>query len=383
MKPSHHFRTALLAGAAMLLAAFAPASANFLQVTNLITDNQMVNQAKTTDPSLINSWGISHGPSTGPATPFWVSDNGAGVATVYSINPTTNQTTKLGLTVSIPGDGSVTGQVFNTDFGTGAFNGDLFLFGSEDGTISGWRNGIGTTAETLQMGSTDNVYKGVTVATVGGHEYLYSANFRAGRIDVMKGDASAPTLTGAFSDANIPAGYAPFNVENINGNIFVTYAKQDAAKHDDVAGLGFGFVDEFDASGNFIRRIGTGGTLDSPWGMVIAPSTFGAFAGDLLVGNFGDGTINAFNLTSDSFAGLLPDAMGNPITIDGLWGLDTGNGGAGGDMNSVYFAAGPNGESDGLFGVISDVPEPGTLALLLGGLVAAFAFQRRRKLRLA
>lgn len=383
MKPGSDFRTGLLAGAAMLIAAFAPASANFLQVTNLITDSQSVNKAQTTDPSLVNSWGISHGPSTGPATPFWVSDNGAGVATVYSINPTTNQTTKLGLTVSIPGDGSVTGQVFNTDFGTGAFNGDLFLFGSEDGTISGWRGSLGTSAETLQMGSTDNVYKGVTVATVGGHEYMYSANFRAGRIDVMKGDGSAPTLTGTFSDSSIPAGYAPFNVENINGNIFVTYAKQDAAKHDDVAGLGFGFVDEYDTSGNFIRRIGTGGTLDSPWGMVVAPSTFGAFAGDLLVGNFGDGTINAFNLTSDSFAGLLTDAMGNPITIDGLWGLDTGNGGAGGDPNSVYFAAGPNGESDGLFGVISDVPEPGTLALLLGGLFAGFAFQRRRKLRLA
>ena len=226
--------------ASLLCSIIAPASATPFGVTNLITDDQLANAAQITDPALVNAWGISYA----PAGPFWVSDNGAGVTTLYQVDPNTNLTTKLGLTVSIPGDGSITGQTFNSGFAGGSFNSDLFVFVSEDGTISGWRGALGTTAETLQLGSVDNVYKGTTEATVGGHSYLLSANFRSGNIDVFKGDAAAPDLAGKFVDPNLPAGYAPFNVQNINGSIFVTYALQDADKKDEVAGPGSGIVDD-------------------------------------------------------------------------------------------------------------------------------------------
>ena len=273
---------------ALLLGPSAPAGAESFDVTNLVTDDQSVNAAQLTDPHLKNAWGISH--SSG--SPFWVSSNGAGLAVLYNVDPTTNITSKLGLEVTIPGAGNVTGQAFN---GTAAaFNADVFLFVSEDGTISGWRGALGTAAETLQLASAANVYKGTTQVMVGGHAYLLSANFRAGTIDVLKGDAAAPELAGKFTDPNLPSGFAPFNVQVLGGKIYVAYAQQDAAKHDDVAGAGHGFVTEFDTNGNFLRRIATQSTLDSPWGLAIAPASFGALAGDLLVGNFGDGRINAF-----------------------------------------------------------------------------------------
>ena len=272
----------------LVLGPDAPANAEVFDVTNLVTDDQSVNAAQLTDPHLKNAWGISH--SSG--SPFWVSSNGAGLAVLYNVNPTTNITSKLGLEVTIPGAGNVTGQAFN---GTAAaFNGDAFLFVSEDGTISGWRGALGNAAETLQLASAANVYKGTTQVMVGGHAYLLSANFRAGTIDVLKGDAAAPELAGKFTDPNLPSGFAPFNVQVLGGKIYVAYAQQDAAKHDDVAGAGHGFVTEFDTNGNFLRRIATQSTLDSPWGLAIAPASFGALAGDLLVGNFGDGRINAF-----------------------------------------------------------------------------------------
>ena len=248
------------------------------------------------------------------------------IATLYNVNPATNATTKQGLTVTIPGDGSVTGQVFNASSGT-SFNGDQFLFVSEDGTISGWRGALGTMAETLVPGSASNVYKGAAFATVGTHSYLYAANFRAGTIDVQKGDPAAPGLTGGFADPTVPAGFAPFNIQKIGNSLFVTYALQDAAKHDDVAGLGNGFVDEFDLNGNLIRRVATQGTLNSPWGVTLAPAAFDALGGDLLIGNFGDGRINVFDPTTASFLGQLDGADGSPLMIDGLWALTPGNGG--------------------------------------------------------
>ncbi len=200
-----------------------PASAGPVStVTNLVTDDQGVNTAKLTDPSLVNSWGIAASGSS----PFWIGDNGSGVSTLYSVNPLTDAVTKVGLTVSIPGDGSVTGVTFNTAGGAN-FNGDSFLFVNEDGTISGWRGALGTMAEILQAGATANVYKGTALATVGGNTYLYAANFRAGDIDVVKGNVSAPNLTGSFTDPGIPAGYAPFDIKLLNGDLFVTYALQD------------------------------------------------------------------------------------------------------------------------------------------------------------
>ena len=349
------------------------AQAALFSVTNLVTDDQAANPALITDPSLVNAWGIS----SSPTSPFWVSDNGSGVSTLYRVNPSTNAPTKLGLVVTIPGAGNVTGQVFNASSASGAFNGNNFLFVSEDGTVSGWRGALGTTAEVLQTGDPANVYKGTTEATIGGNSYLYAANFRAGTIDVLPGNSGAPALTGHFLDPNLPSGYAPFNIQNIGGKLYVTYALQDANKQDDVAGAGQGFVDEFDLQGNFLRRVASGGTLNSPWGLALAPASFGAVAGDLLVGNFGDGRINVFDLSTAALVGQLLGTDGDPLAIDGLWGLIAGNGGNGGNLQSIYFSAGPDEEAHGLFGVISAVPEPGTVALLGLG-IFGLAIARRR-----
>ncbi len=351
-------------------------------VTNLVTDDQAANPAQITDPFLKNAWGISR--SSG--SPFWVSDNATGVSTLYSVNPSTNVTTKVnigsppgpsgGVVIPPPGSGTPTGQVFNSA-GAGAFDGNTFLFVSEDGTISGWKSALGTSAETLQTGLTNNVYKGAALDTTGGHSYLLSANFRNGSIDVLKGDGGAPSLGGNFTDPNTPAGYAPFNIQTIGSRIYVTYALQDASQHDDVPGAGHGIVSAFDLQGNLLGRIGSAGSLDSPWGLAIAPSSFGSFAGDLLVGNFGDGKINVFNPdpASPAFLGQLTGSDGQPIIIDGLWGLSAGNDGNGGSSQSIYFAAGPNDETHGLFGVIQ-TPEPGSILILGVGLLAGCARRR-------
>jgi uncharacterized protein (TIGR03118 family) len=353
---------------------------------------KQVNAAQITDPFLKNAWGISHSGTS----PFWVSDNATGVATLYSVNPTTNAVTKVmlgsppdpsgGVVIPPPGSGTPTGQVFNTAATTGAFDGDLFLFVSEDGTISGWRSALGTQAEVLQTGDSANVYKGTTLITTGGHSYLLSANFRAGTIDVMKGDTAAPNLSGKFLDPNLPANYAPFNIQVVGSRIYVTYALQDGAKHDDDPGAGHGFVDAFDLQGNLLGRVGSMGDLNSPWGLAIAPASFTGFAGDLLVGNFGDGTIDVFNPdpTTPGFLGELSGNDGKPVVIDGLWGLIAGNGGLGGSLQDIYFSAGPNGEMDGLFGVlqsVSSAPEPSSLSLALMALVSLLGLAVHSHLR--
>jgi uncharacterized protein (TIGR03118 family) len=304
----------------------APADAGDLFLTkDLATD--------ATDSQLINPWGIS----ASGTSPFWISDNGAGASTLYSVDPTTNVATKLSFPtptgVVIPGDGSVTGQVFN---GGSGFNGDRFLFVSEDGTISGWRNALGANAEVLQTGIPANIYKGVTLDTTGGHSYLLSANFKSGNIDVMKGDNGAPNLTGRFLDPNLPANYAPFNISKLGNTIYVTYALQNGK--DDLPGPGHGFVNAFDENGNLLGRLGTMGSLNSPWGVAIAPSGFGSLTGDLLVGNFGDGRINIFSAdpSSPAFLGQLTDAKtGQPLSIDGLWGLIAGNGSSAGNTRDI------------------------------------------------
>jgi uncharacterized protein (TIGR03118 family) len=370
------------AGAAITVLALAtltgrPAQADLeVNQTDLVTDNQSVNAASVTDPNLQNPWGISF--SAG--SPFWVSDNAIGLTTLYKVVPNTNATTIQtigGQPVTIPpaGTGSPTGQANNSN--AAAFHGDNFLFVSEDGTISGWRGALGNTAETFVAASATNVYKGVALGTVNGTEFMYAANFRTGHIDVIAGSGSA-TVTGTFTDPNIPAGYAPFNVQNIGGKLYVSYALQDGAKHDDVAGAGHGYVDEFDLNGNFIARIASQGTLNSPWGMTIAPASFGSLAGDLLVGNFGDGKISAFNLGTDSFVGMLDNITGQPLAIPGLWDITTGNGASAGSTQSVYFTAGPNDETDGVFGVLTSAPEPASMALLGVGVMALLAGRRRR-----
>lgn len=374
-------KTIIRLGVCWALFGFAVASkGDPVTVTNLVTDDQAVHPAQITDPFLKNGWGISHS----PGSPFWVSDNATGVTTLYQVNAA-NATTKVnlgtppgpsgGVVIPPPGTGTPTGQVFNT--AGAAFDANNFLFVSEDGTISGWRGALGTTAEVLQAAAAANVYKGTTLDTTGGHGYLLSANFRAGTIDVLKGDPGAPDLAGRFLDPNTPAGYAPFNVQALGSRIYVTYALQDAAKHDDVAGAGHGFVSAFDAQGNLLGRIGSMGTLNSPWGLAIAPSSFGTFAGDLLVGNFGDGTINVFNSdpAAPGFLGRLAGTDGMPIVIDGLWGLIPGNDGSGGSSQDIYFSAGPDGESHGLFGVLT-VPEPSSLVILPVGMLAMCARRR-------
>jgi uncharacterized protein (TIGR03118 family) len=339
--------------------------------TPLVTD--------ASDAQLINPWGIS---SSG-ATSFGISNNGTGVSTFYSVDPLTNAPTKLGMTVTIPGDGSVTGQVFNPASASGAFNKDQLLFVSEDGTISGWRSGNGTTAEVLQTGSVDNVYKGVTLETISGHTYLLSANFHSGAIDVMKGDSGAPDLTGKFVDPNLPPMYAPFNISKLGNIIYVTYALQDGK--DDKPGPGHGFVTAFDQNGNLLGRIGAMGTLNSPWGLAIAPSGFGSLAGDLLVGNFGDGRINIFSAdpNSPAFLGQLIDATtGQALSIEGLWGLIPGDGASAGNLHDIYFTAGPGDESGGVLGVLQSVPEPSSAILAMisiGAFSAAWAWKNRRR----
>jgi uncharacterized protein (TIGR03118 family) len=367
---------------------------NVLQ-TNLVSDLPGV--AQVLDPNLVNPWGISE--SSG--SPFWISDNNAGVSTLYNVPGTDGSPVSINpLVVSIPtpdnptgATGAPTGTVFNIDGGpSGGFvisgvdrNGNpnsasaVFLFATEDGTIVGWNPNVNpagfdmTKAGTFGTIAVDNsqvpdaangaVYKGLAIATDPntGQTLLYAANFRSGQIDVFDTSFNAATLPdGAFTDPNLPNGYAPFNVQELGGKIYVTYAKQNADMHDDVAGAGHGFVDVFNldgtpglADGNM--RLVSRGPLNSPWGLAIAPDSFGKFGGALLVGNFGNGKINAFDPNTGAFLGQLKDPDGEPIQIDGLWALKVGNGGSGGDANSVYFTAGLDHEMHGLFGSLSPV----------------------------
>ncbi len=342
----------------------------FYQQTNLVSDLPGV--AEFQDPNLVNPWGMSFGPKTA----IWVSDNGMDIATIYKANGVA-----VPVVVSIP-SGAPDGQVFNPN--PGDFRGAEFIFASENGGVDAWSGG---SAAVNRVGtSTSAVYKGITIGTSSQGATLYVANFRAGTIDVFNSTFKNVSLAGSFTDpGGLPAGYAPFNVENIGGKLYVTYAVQDPAKHDDVAGLGNGIVDVFDTNGNFLQRLVSNGALDSPWGLALAPSNFGKFSGDLLVGNFGNGMINAFNPTSGAFLGSLTDASGNPIVIQGLWGLMFGGGTAAtGATNELFFAAGiplPGQtaplENHGLFGTLT-VPEPSTLALLASGAVLLSLRRRRR-----
>jgi uncharacterized protein (TIGR03118 family) len=335
----------------------------FIQ-TNLASD--VPGLAQFTDPDLVNAWGMA----ASGASPVWIGANGSGLSVLYN-----GAGVKQALVVTMAGDKSVTGVAFANV--AGSFNGDTFLFVNEDGTVAGWRGALGTIAEVLQTADTANVYKGLTDATIGGNVYAYAANFRKGTVDVLKGNAGAPNLTGNFTDPNLPSGYAPFDVANLGGVIYVTYAVQDGAKHDDMPGAGNGIVDAFDLQGNLIRRLATNGLLNSPWGLALAPAGFGDVGGDLLVGNFGDGMINAYNPGTGTFVQTLRDPNGNPLSIDGLWALQFGNTGAFGSPNRLFFTAGPDDESHGLFGELVQNPEPATWGMAGVSLVALLVARRR------
>jgi uncharacterized protein (TIGR03118 family) len=367
-----------LAGAAGLWAAGAvPARAEtFFTQTNLVSDGSVA--AKVIDPNLINPWGLAESPTT----PFWVADNGTGLATIYKV--TGGNVAKNTLEVTIPpgmGTGAPTGQVFNGGGGFTLKSGGsaAFLFDSEAGIISGWNGG--TSAQIAVNNSASGaVYKGLAIDNAGGS--LFAANFHSGQVEMYN---SSFGLVKSFTDSTVLPGYAPFDVAVANGKLYVTFALQNAAKHDDVSGPGHGFVDVFSLQGVFEKRLISQGDLNSPWGLSVAPSSFGTFAGDLLVGNFGDGTIGAYNPVTGAFIDQLEGANGNPITITDLWALSIGNGVMGGSVNNLYFTAGLTNEAHGLFGSLTAIPEPSTWAMILigFGFVAYWGSRRNPQLRAA
>jgi uncharacterized protein (TIGR03118 family) len=335
-------------------------AAVFLQ-TNLVSD--VLGLAKTFDPNLVNPWGLAAS-STGP---FWVANNNSGTATLYD-GQGVPQPDGSPLVVTIPAAdgvslGSPTGTVFNSSSGfrvseNGVSAPSLFLFATEDGMIAGWSPGVDPTHAIIGVNNSalGAVYKGMTIGQdPDGRTLLYAANFNAGTVDVFDRNFHLTTVGGDFIDPNLPAGYAPFNVKVLGGRLYVTYALQDDARHDDVAGPGNGFVDIFDTNGNLLQRFASGGPLNSPFGLEIAPAGFGDFGGDVLVGNFGDGHINVFDPVKGTPLGELQGPNGNPVVNGGLWALRFGNGGAAGDPHTLFFTAGIDHEQHGLFGEIQSV----------------------------
>ncbi len=355
----------------LLLAFSSVAHADFFafEQTNLVSS--VPGLAPVTDPNLKNPWGISHSPTS----PNWVSNQVTGTSTLYN---GAGQPFPIGspLVVTIPGGGSPngpTGQVFNptNDFVLTTGGKAAFLFANLDGSISGWNGAHGTLAEVVAM-TADAVYTGLALGTSGAGSRLYAANDDGGTIDIFDAAFSQVTLPGAFIDPTLPAGFTPYNIMNLDDTLYVTYENEAS---------GGGVINRFDLDGNFLGRLTSnpdGGPLDAPWGLALAPAGFGPFGGALLVGNEDDGHINAFDPVTGDFLGTLLDAARNPIANTGQWGLIFGNGGNGGDPNTLFFAAGIEDENEGLFGSIRAVfvPEPASPLLLLLGALAMVATLR-------
>jgi uncharacterized protein (TIGR03118 family) len=347
-----------LAAAVFPLVVAAPVAAsqpgNAYRQTNLVSD--LPGLAQLTDPDLVNPWGLA----AGPTSPAWVADNGTNKATLYRGFVDGSPIQKLSLVVNIPG-GAPTGQVFNSTDGfvvsSGTASGPAaFLFDSEGGQVTGWNAGVPPPSPSTQaqVGTSvpDAIYKGLAIASTPAGTFLYAADFHDGRIDVFDSSFNLVHLSpGSFSDKEIPAGFAPFNVQTLGGLLYVAYAKQDADREDEVAGSSLGFVDVFDLNGNLLRHLIERGQLDAPWGLALAPAGFGRFGGALLVGNFGDGRINAYDPETGEFLGRLRNEDNKPIEIDGLWALRFGNGVIG-TPNTLLFTAGIDDEAHGLFGAI-------------------------------
>jgi uncharacterized protein (TIGR03118 family) len=311
-----------------------------------LVHNQFADQpgvAAHQDSALVNPWGLAQA----PFGPLWVADNGTDVSTLYTPN------FKWPLTVTIPG-GAPTGQVYNPTFGfrVSTPRGQkpaLFIYSSEAGVISGWSAASGTMA--VQASKNDGaIYKGLAISTTGGPARIYATDFHNGRVATW--DSSWNPVNALFRDPHLPARYAPFGIQALGNNILVSYAKQDADREDDVPGMGHGYLDLFNRNGVFLHRVASKGPLNSPWGIDVAPANFGAFSGDVLVGNFGNGLIHAYSPTTGAFLGTLKDKDGHPIILDGLWGLLNGNG-LSAPKNAVLFSAGPVKESHGLLGFLT------------------------------
>ena len=316
-------------------------------IVNEVSDQAAVG-APTTDPLLVNAWGLSEAPAGGP---LWVSNNGTGTSTLYNFT----SFAKIPLNVTIPGgggsDGAPTGTVFTSHTGNsfrvsenGVTGHSLFLFDGEDGSISGWSPTVDLTHAIIAVdhSAQGDVFKGMTLTNLGAAPEILAADFAHNQVEVFNNQFHQ---TGSFTDTSLPAGYAPFNVQTLNGKVYVAFALHGEGL-DEAHGAGLGFVDVFDTSGHKIQTLISGGALNAPWGLTIAPASFGKFAGALLVGNFGDGKVNAFYPTTGAFMGALSAPGGAPLTIDGLWALRNGPNG------TVVFSSGPNEESHGLIGVI-------------------------------
>ena len=352
--------------------------------TNLVSDGLV--PATHIDTNLVNPWGIAFGPTS----PLWVADNHSGVSTLYdgSGNPqppppngplVVTIPLPTGINPPPPAPAAPTGIVNNTSgfLVSGSGKPAAFIFDTEDGTISAWNGGNNAVIEVDNSGNnftepdpakqTGAVYKGLAEASSNGKTFIYATNFRSGNVDVFGSDFQPVDLgTNAFKDPHIPSGYAPFGIQTINGNLYVTYAKQDEFKHDDVAGVGNGFVDVYEPNGTLIQRVASRGSLDSPWGVTVAPAGFGQFSGALLVGNFGNSHVNAFDLRTGKFLGQLTGPNGKPLVLNGgfqntttpgdtkgLWTIAFDNGVSNGQTNAMYFTSGINDETDGLFGTVT------------------------------
>jgi uncharacterized protein (TIGR03118 family) len=357
-------------GIVATLVLFLPAAsiAQQYQQTNLVSDT-VTEGTNPPDPDLKNVWGISRGSTS----PWWVSNNTTGVSTLYN-----GSGVKQPLTVTIPHTaqtkiGSPTGQVFNgsIDFAVASGSPAMFIFVSLDGTISAWNPSVNATNAIQKVpGSTSSVLTGVTIAEVAGQRFLYVADLEAGEIKVYDTNFNPVELgkSGfadkhggrAFEDAQVPKGFAPFNVQNIGGNLYVAYAKQNQTKTFVDFGAGLGFVDVFSPSGSLLLRLQPGDWFNAPWGLTLAPSDFGAFSHQIVVGQFGSGEILAFDAITGQFEGKFTDQNNKVITIDGLWALQFGDGVPASDPlnqpdNALFFSAGPNKGQDGLFGTLTPV----------------------------
>jgi uncharacterized protein (TIGR03118 family) len=376
-------------GAASLILLLPPLSfaQQYIQ-TNLVSNVSVTPAAVVTDPNLQNAWGLVHG----PATPWWISNNAGGTSTLYNtsglnpLNPAAQSPTPVLSPVTIvalnapggtpgngvkipnapsqPAPGSPTGVIFNgaaNDFLLAPGKPALFIFVTEDGTVQGWNPGVNATTAIIKVDNSQvpnkkngAVYKGATIAELDGKELILAANFRSRRVDVFDSNFQPVHLSEElFDDDEIPSDFAPFNVQGIGPSIYVTYAKQDAAKHDPVGGAGLGFVAIFSRDGKKLAHLQNGDWFNAPWGVVLTPADFGEFSHALLVGNFRGGTIAAFNPITGKFIGNVLDSSGAVLNIDGLWALEFGNGGASGPGSTLFFTAGPDNETNGLFGTLT------------------------------